>query len=79
MRLSSRWFKADSSIPHSDWYGRSELPHPLPPQGVITLPLAVVAPAEPGDYKLQIDLVQELVAWFGGKGAVPLVIPIVVR
>jgi hypothetical protein len=80
VRLSSRWFKADSSSgPYSNWYGRVELPQPLAPGNAITLPLSVIAPTEPGNYKLQIDLVQELVAWFGGKQAEKLLIPIAVE
>jgi hypothetical protein len=36
----------------------------------------VVAPPEPGEYRLQLDLLQELVAWFEDKGAPRLLVPI---
>jgi hypothetical protein len=34
------------------------------------------APAEPGDYTLQLDLCQELVSWFDPKGGAKLLVPV---
>jgi hypothetical protein len=36
----------------------------------------VVAPAAPGDYALQFDLVQENVAWFEDRGAHRFLVPV---
>jgi hypothetical protein len=38
--------------------------------------IEVNAPAEPGDYKLQLDLLQELVSWFEPHGAQKLLVPV---
>jgi hypothetical protein len=35
----------------------------------VSIPLSVRAPAQPGDYLLEIDLVEEGVTWFKDKGA----------
>ena len=43
---------------------RSFLPKPLRPGGKLTVPLHVLAPAEPGRYILRASLVQEGFAWF---------------
>jgi hypothetical protein len=47
---------------------RTDLPYDLEPGKEITLNADVIAPPKPGDYTLEIDMVQELVAWFGLKG-----------
>jgi LCP family protein required for cell wall assembly len=38
----------------------------------IVFDLAVISPSEPGEYILQVDLVQEGVAWFSFRGVPPL-------
>ena len=35
----------------------------------MTATLAITAPKEPGNYILEVDLVQEQVAWFRDKGS----------
>ncbi len=42
---------------------RTALPAPLHPGGSVHLPMTVHAPAEEGDWRLTVTLVQELVAW----------------
>ncbi len=49
--------------------GRSLLPYDLKPQEEIEVPLTITAPQTPGDYVLEIDVVQEGVTWFGSKGS----------
>ncbi|MDQ1706845.1 MAG: hypothetical protein QOJ88_56, partial [Pyrinomonadaceae bacterium] len=34
-----------------------------------TVPLTITAPKTPGEYTLEVDLVQEQVAWFHDKGS----------
>jgi hypothetical protein len=78
VRLSYRWWKASNSgKPHSD-YGpeRGELLGPVQPGQTTVMAIEVNAPAEPGDYKLQLDLLQELVSWFEPHGAQKLLVPV---
>jgi hypothetical protein len=52
--------------------GRSVLLYDLNPGEEIDIPLTVTAPVEAGTYVLEIDMVQEGVAWFASKGSKPL-------
>jgi hypothetical protein len=82
VRLSYRWWPAGRESMMNLYNGfdaRIELPHPVAPGETITVPVAVKAPSQPGDYKLQFDLVQELVAWFAGQGAPKLILPVTVQ
>ena len=47
---------------------RADLPKDLLPGQKVTVPLQVKAPEQPGSYIVQLDMVQEEVAWFGEKG-----------
>ncbi|HLE63039.1 MAG TPA: hypothetical protein VI750_07865 [Pyrinomonadaceae bacterium] len=49
--------------------GRYGLPLNLAPGRDVEVPLAITAPAQPGDYILELDIVQEGVAWFKDKGS----------
>ena len=44
----------------------------------ITLPLTIRAPAVPGEYVLEIDMVEEGVTWFKDKGALCAFVSVVV-
>ncbi|MBF0551941.1 MAG: hypothetical protein HQK60_15580 [Deltaproteobacteria bacterium] len=50
------------------------------PQGFreAVLKAVIKAPAKPGNYICELDLVQENVRWFAGKGAKPLRVPVTV-
>lgn len=50
----------------TDRIGRVGLPHDVSPGQSVTVPLTIVLPEdlEPGAYRLQIDLVDEMVCWF---------------
>ena len=53
---------------------RTQLQHEIGPGERATVAVHIQAPMEPGEYVAQLDVVQEYVAWFGGKGlACPLV------
>jgi hypothetical protein len=78
VRLSHRWWDSEMKDPVGDWVSRVELPHPLAPGESVTLPVVITAPSAPGSYRIQFDLVQELVAWFESKGAAKLVVPVAV-
>src|SRR3989441_7507083 len=47
---------------------RAALPAVVAPSATVTMQLAVVMPATPGSYTLQVELVKEGVAWFSGLG-----------
>ena len=49
--------------------GRIHLPTDLKPMEEVELSLIVNTPRKPGDYVLELDLVQEAVAWFKDKGS----------
>lgn len=48
---------------------RAPLPRPVPPGESVELQLAVPLPAEVGRYAMELDLVDENVAWFGQAGS----------
>ncbi len=75
VRLSYRWMTA-SGRRVTEYKERVDLPKALSPGESAALSVPVVAPATPGDYQLQFDLVQELVTWFENKQAAKLVVPV---
>lgn len=68
IKLGNHWLAADGSLLTRD-DGRTLLPDDVPPQGQIDLILEVTTPSTEGKYLLELDLVQEGVAWFGDKGS----------
>lgn len=64
VRLGFRWKDSSGRIVQ-DFAKRSDLPWPLFPGKGVELATVVHAPATPGRYTLEFDLVQELVTWFG--------------
>lgn len=69
LAAGNRWFKADGSTLVTDMDGRHGLLKDLKPGEEGEVPLLVTAPKEPGEYVLEVDLVQEQVAWFSDKGS----------
>jgi ubiquinone/menaquinone biosynthesis C-methylase UbiE len=68
INLGNHWLDAAGRVVvESD--GRSVLPCELAPGGRAEFPLAVRSPETPGRYLLEVDLVQEAVAWFAWKGS----------
>jgi hypothetical protein len=67
--VGDRWLKAadESLVTNQD--GRRGLDRNLKPSEETEVPLLITAPKEPGDYILDVDLVQEQVAWFHDKGS----------
>jgi hypothetical protein len=68
MYVGSHWLNASGQVASKE-EGRSPLPADLAPGQETELSFAVDAPARPGDYLLEIDMLQENVAWFGQKGS----------
>lgn len=65
----NRWLKAEGEQLVTNMDGRYGLPKNLKPGEEVELPLQITAPKDPGEYILEVDLVQEQVAWFGDKGS----------
>ena len=65
----NRWLKADGATLVTDMDGRYGITKDLKPGEETEVPLLVTAPKEPGEYILEVDLVQEQVAWFSDKGS----------
>ena len=67
VHLSYHW--ADAAGKQFPWEGeRTNLPGAVLPDQEVTLDAKIKAPPFPGDYKLQWDVVEELITWFSQKG-----------
>jgi hypothetical protein len=75
--LGNHWLDPSGKTVIND-DGRSALLRDLRSGESVELPLAVSAPA-PGNYILEIDLLQEGVTWFGLAGSQTVKIPVEVR
>ena len=78
VRLGHQWIDASTS-PTQKPTSRADLARPVRPGETITMLVNVTAPAQPGDYTLSFELVQELVMWFDAKGGAKLDVPVKVR
>lgn len=67
IRLSYRWVNAKSGDTPFDT--RFMLPRDVNPGEAVDVSLAVTAPSAPGSHAVEVDLVQEGVAWFSNKGS----------
>jgi len=68
LATGNRWLKADGSI-LTDMDGRSGIGKDLKPGEESEVPLVITAPKDPGEYTLEVDVLQEQVAWFSDKGS----------
>ncbi|MGH9967881.1 MAG: hypothetical protein ACREBG_08650 [Pyrinomonadaceae bacterium] len=66
--LGNHWLDENNTIVVND-DGRSVLVYDLSPGAEIEVPLTITAPATPGNYVLEVDMLQEGVTWFGLKGS----------
>lgn len=71
VNLGNTWYDSKGEKIEKHPYERSGLGVDVRPGEEATVPLNITAPAAPGEYTLQIDLVQEMVAWFAEKGSTP--------
>jgi uncharacterized membrane protein (UPF0136 family) len=72
VNLGDRWLDPRDGRVVNDLDGRTTLAADLPPGGEVELMLPVTAPAAPGDYVLEIDMIHEAVTFFREKGSTPL-------
>lgn len=67
--VSDTWLAADGETLVNNLDGRGTLPHDLWPGESAEVALQIVAPKEPGEYVLEVGLVQEGIAFFKDKGS----------
>jgi len=75
--IGARWRDTAGRIVRADTHKR--LPFDLEPSDTAGVLLEVTTPANPGDYVLEIDAIQEQVAWFSERGSAPALLNIKVR
>jgi hypothetical protein len=63
IQVATRWLAEDGTEVEHGLH--TALPADLPPGGALNVPVHIVAPAEPGRYVLELDLVHEHVRRFG--------------
>ncbi len=68
IKLGNHWLDRNGRILLID-DGRSNLPYDLKPGDEAELLLRITYPQTPGEYILELDMVQEQVAWFNQKGS----------
>ncbi len=68
INMGSHWLNASGQVASKE-EGRTPLAADLSPGQETTLSFVVNAPAQPGEYFLEIDLLQEGVSWFALKGS----------
>ena len=78
VRLGNHWLNAGGQIVVFD-DGRSELPFDIEPEAEAKVELWVKPPTNPGNYIVEIDMVQEAVAWFAQKGSKTLKVKVTVE
>ena len=72
--MGNRWIRGAENKEDN----RAVLKADLPPGGETELTMSITAPAVPGDYVLEFDMVHEAVTWFKQRGARPLSINVTV-
>jgi 4-amino-4-deoxy-L-arabinose transferase-like glycosyltransferase len=78
LSAGNHWLDASGrTVTHDD--GRGALPRNLPPGEEVEITFNVNAPRRPGDYLLEIDMLQEAVSWFTLKGSKTLRVPVKVE
>jgi hypothetical protein len=70
LSIGNRWLDAKETL-ITDMDGRFGLPKDLKPGEETEAPLVITAPKNPGDYILELDVIQEQVVWFHDKGSQP--------
>jgi hypothetical protein len=71
LTVGNRWL-TETGAKVTDVDGRAALFQDLAPAEAVEIPLTVTAPNAAGTYILQLDTIQEGVAWFGDRGSVVL-------
>jgi hypothetical protein len=64
----NRWLDKDGK-PSSETEGHNGIAANIAPGEEIEMTLQITAPKTPGDWTMELDMVQEAVTWFGEKGS----------
>lgn len=75
--LGNHWLRDGRMVVRDD--GRAAMPHDVEPGQTVEVILPVAAPMQPGEYQLELDLLQERVVWFSEMGSAPVQVPVVVK
>ena len=67
VRLGNHWTRSGKDVRFND--ARAALPQDLAPGEQVELSLELQAPWAPGRYELELDMVEEQVAWFSQRGS----------
>jgi hypothetical protein len=78
LSAANHWLDASGNVVAND-DGRGALPRDLRPGEEAVIAFDVNAPRRPGDYLLEIDMLQESVSWFALKGSKTLRVPVKVE
>jgi hypothetical protein len=70
-----RWYRGERDVA----VGSEGLLSDVRPGHTVTFRARIVAPSEPGDYTLVLDLVSHLVTWFADRGHAPVRFAVTVR
>lgn len=70
VKLANHWYRDAGVVTWDD--GRADLPHDVAPGESVELALPVNAPTAAGEYRLELDMVQEFVAWWSESGTRPV-------
>jgi hypothetical protein len=68
IRAGNHWLDTNNMVIDLD-NARGSLPYDLEPGEKAEILLPITAPEKPGDYILEVDVVQEGVAWFAQRGS----------
>jgi SAM-dependent methyltransferase len=67
LNAGNHWLLGESVVVRDD--GREAIPQPWHPGTLRRVPVIVTAPREPATYRLQFDVVEEGLTWFGDLGS----------
>jgi hypothetical protein len=74
VRLGWRWFKGNQEVPAT--WGREPLKYDVFPGNRYEFTTMIAPPQEPGEYRLEVGLVNERLAWFSEQSVAFLGIPV---
>jgi hypothetical protein len=66
--VGNRWLDKDGKRT-TEMEGHNGIPKDLKPGEETDVALLITAPKQPGEYTIELDMVQEGVSWFGDKGS----------
>jgi SAM-dependent methyltransferase len=77
VRLGAHLVRSEGAAAIQD-YGRADLPRDLAPASSTDITIDLLAPVEPGHYRVELDMVREGVAWFSSREPSSVTVPLTV-